>query len=178
MSTGTIYVVAVFAAVVAFFIIVAARMFARYRGARVVTCPETSRPAVVKVDAGHAALSAAWDRLDLRLENCSRWPDRGRCGEPCVSQIATAPHDCLLRTLLEKWYAGKRCAICDRPVKLLAYHQQPGLLNREGRAVDFAAMRPEDLVASLGDCKPLCFDCLLAEQFRQQHPELVTDRAS
>jgi hypothetical protein len=178
VSTGTIYVVAVFVAVAAFFAIVAARTYIRYRRVRVVTCPETSRPAVVHVDAGHAALSAAWDRLDLRLETCSRWPERGRCGQPCISQIAAAPHDCQLRTILVKWYEGKRCAVCDRPVHLLAYQQQPGVLTREGEALDLATLQPEKLVASLNTYKPLCFDCLLVQQFREQHPELVIDRVS
>jgi hypothetical protein len=37
-------------------------------------------------------------------------------------------------------------------------------------------MRPEDLVAHLGEFVPVCFDCHLSEQFRREQPELVTDR--
>lgn len=176
MSIGTIAVVAVFTAVAAFFAIVALRVYVRFRGVRVVTCPETDKPAVVRVDAGHAALSAAWDRMDLRLEDCSRWAERGRCAEPCLKQIATAPSDCLLRTVLVKWYSGKRCVFCQKPVQILHFQQQPGLRSPDGRVLDFSSLKPETLVATLNDHEPVCFDCLIAEQFRQQHPELVIDQ--
>lgn len=175
MSIGTIAVIAVFTAVAAFFVIVATRVYTRFRGPRVVTCPETELPTVVKVDAGHAALSAAWDRLDLRLEDCSRWPERGHCAEPCLKQIAAAPSDCLLRNTLAKWFEGKHCLYCRKPVHLLKFQQQPGLRSRDGHVHDFYAIDAQVLVSTLDDYEPVCFDCLVAEQFRQQHPEMVVD---
>ena len=50
--------------------------FVRYRGKRVITCPETRKPAAIEVDAGHAALTAAISHPELRLKACSRWPER------------------------------------------------------------------------------------------------------
>jgi hypothetical protein len=69
---------------------------------------------------------------------------------------------------------GKR-ASADRPA-LFTHAQQPALRHPDGRTLDFAAMRPEDVVAHLDEFAPVCFDCHLAEQFRREHPERVTDR--
>src|SRR4051812_32154834 len=83
------------------------RAWWRYRGMRVITCPENFRPAGVQVDASHAA-ATAWGRSpDLRLASCSRWPERAGCGQQCLAEITHAPADCLVRNILEKWYAGK-----------------------------------------------------------------------
>jgi hypothetical protein len=46
----------------------------------------------------------------------------------------------------------------------------------DGRTLDFAQITSEQLVAHLDECAPVCFDCHLAEQFRREHPELVTER--
>src|SRR6266508_5356565 len=78
--------------------------FVRYRGKRVITCPETRKPAAVEVDAGHAALTAATHHRDLRLKSCSRWPERQDCGQECLLQVELAPEDCLLRNILTSWY--------------------------------------------------------------------------
>ena len=176
MNAATFYVTAVFVAIALFFVVVALRAYVKYRGVRVVTCPETRQPAAVKVDVGHAAVSAAWDRTDLKLSDCSRWPERGECAQPCLKQIATAPEDCLLRNILAQWFAGKTCACCDKPVVLTAVGQQPGLRDREGRTYDFAAIPAEKLIADLDQYSPVCFDCHIAEQFRREYPQLVTDK--
>src|SRR5579862_2590597 len=88
-----------------------ARTYARFRGARVVTCPETRAAAGVAIDAWHAAATALHRHPDLRLESCSRWPERGGCGQECISQIEGAPEDCLLWNLLAAWYFSKKCAL-------------------------------------------------------------------
>jgi hypothetical protein len=176
MDSGTIVILAAFAAVVALFVFVAARVYLKFRGVRVVTCPETAARAVVAVDAGHAALSAAWDKMDLRLEDCSRWAERGRCAEPCLKQIAAAPADCLLRSVLVRWYAGKQCVGCGKAVEIRHFHQLPGLRRRDGHVVDFSSLEPAVLVATLDEHDPICFDCLVAEQFREAYPDLVIDR--
>ena len=90
------------------------RVYSKFRGTRIITCPETKRAAAVEVDARGAALTSARGRLSLR--DCSRWPERQGCGQECLSQIEAAPADCLLRTILAKWYAGKACVICRKPI--------------------------------------------------------------
>jgi hypothetical protein len=176
MSAGSVYVVLVLLGVASFFVIVAARAYVRYRGVRVVTCPETQQPAAVRVDAGHAAVSAAWDRTELRLDQCSRWPERGPCEQPCVKEIASAPHDCLVRSILARWYEGKRCVICEKPVALRPHAQQPALRHPDGHTFDFVALKPERLISQLPQFAPVCFDCHVAEQFRKQYPGSVTER--
>lgn len=176
MAAGSVYVILVLVGVACFFIVVGARAFLKYRGVRVVTCPETKRPAAVRVDAGHAAVSAAWDHTELRLEKCSRWPERGRCEQSCLKEIAAAPHDCLLRSILSRWLAGKKCVYCDRPISLATHAQQPALRHPDGHTLDFASMQPDELVAHLDEFAPVCFDCHLAEQFRREYPERVTER--
>ncbi len=176
MSAGSIYVILVLLGVALFFVLVAARAYFRYRGVRVVTCPETQAPAAVSIDAGHAALSAAWDRTELRLEQCSRWPERGMCNQPCLKQITAAPDDCLLRSIISRWYAGKTCVYCDKPISLHTNAQQPALRHPDGHTFDFEAMPAEQLVARLNEFAPVCFDCHIAEQFRREYPDQVTDK--
>jgi hypothetical protein len=176
MTAGSIYVILVLLGVASFFAIVALRAYVKFRGVRVVTCPETKKPVAVRVDAGHAAVSAAWDHAELQLCQCSRWPERADCGQECTREIASAPKDCLVRSILSRWFAGKHCVYCDRPVALFTHAQQPALRHPDGHTFDFAAIPPEELVARLDEFSPVCFDCHLLEQFRHDYPDKVTER--
>jgi hypothetical protein len=69
----------------------AGRAYFKYRGTRLVTCPETDSPAAVRVGAGRIMASSSIGEPDLRLGSCSRWPERRLCGQPCLSQIEAAP---------------------------------------------------------------------------------------
>ena len=66
------------------------RAFSRYRGRRMVTCPETNRSAAVQLDAGHAAFTTATGGRDLRVQKCGRWPEHAKCDQGCLAQIETA----------------------------------------------------------------------------------------
>ncbi len=59
-------------------------VYSRYRGTKIVTCPETGRPAIVEVDALHASLTSIVGLPDIRLESCSRWPLKKECGHRSV----------------------------------------------------------------------------------------------
>jgi phospholipase C len=96
---------------------VAVRTYFRLRGKMLVTCPETKKPAAVDVDAKGAAEHSILTEPYLRLSECSRWPERQGCGQECLSQIEAAPEECLVRTLVAKWFAGKACAYCGRPIE-------------------------------------------------------------
>ena len=64
----------VIAVAVAFVVIGrAVRLWWKYRGARVITCPENLRPAGVSVDAAHVAANPFAKTPQLRLSSCSRW---------------------------------------------------------------------------------------------------------
>jgi hypothetical protein len=149
----------------------------RYRGARVVVCPENREIVAVEVDARHAALSASQGRIDLRLDSCTRWPEKAGCGQECLGQIETAPEACLLRNILADWYQGKSCAFCGRAFHSVHWHdRKPGLRAPDGTIRNWDGFRPEQVIDVLATHVPVCWDCRVAESFRREHPELVTDR--
>jgi hypothetical protein len=158
------------------------RVYARFNGTRVITCPETKQAAAVEVDAKHAALSTPRGHLALRLQGCSRWPERQGCGQECLKQIEAAPMDCLLRTILTRWYAGQACAICHKPIPQFNWMDiqwlefRPALMDGEGRTFAWEDFPPEELPEALTTHRPVCWDCHHAERFRQCFSELVVDR--
>ncbi len=66
---------------------VAADVYARLRGKRIIICPEACRNAEIHADAGRAAFTAAFTRPYVRIKSCSLWPVRLGCGESCLAQI-------------------------------------------------------------------------------------------
>ncbi len=69
------------------------RVYLRYRGTRLVVCPETQGPAVVGVAARSMGLQAIFGEPCLRLSECSRWPMRQDCGQNCLRQIEPSPSE-------------------------------------------------------------------------------------
>jgi hypothetical protein len=150
----------------------------RYRGARVITCPENQRPAGVHVDVGHAALTALGAAPDVRLNECSRWPEKQGCGQECLRELRNAPEDCLVRNILVRWYAGKECAICGKPIgDIVAAGAKPALLTKDKVTREWSETPPELLREILASAQPVCFSCHTASTFARQHPELIVNRA-
>ncbi|MGA2594249.1 MAG: hypothetical protein ABSH32_30490 [Bryobacteraceae bacterium] len=154
------------------------RVYLKLRGARVITCPENHRPAGVKVDAAHALFSALEGHEDVRLRSCSRWPEKQDCGQECLRQIEAAPEDCLVRNILTKWYAGKACALCGKPVGEIHWNDhKPALLNAEHKTVEWQYVPAEAVPDVLASHQPVCWNCHIVNSLAAQHPELVLDRA-
>jgi hypothetical protein len=65
-----------------------AEVFFRFRGRRTVRCPETGLTAAVEIDARHAALSAIPGPPEVRVAECSLWPDRAGCEQKCAAQAS------------------------------------------------------------------------------------------
>ena len=150
-----------------------------YRGTRVVVCPETRQTVAVEVDARRAALSAAGGRPRLRLDSCTRWPERNACGQECLGQVEQAPEACLLLHILGDWYRGRKCAFCGRVFEAPRwFDHRPALVAPNGTLHDWSSFRPEQIFDVLASHGPVCWDCRVAEEFRREHPELVTDRPS
>jgi hypothetical protein len=61
---------------------------AEFRRPRRLQCPETHTEAEVRVDAGHAALTAILGRTDVCVAGCSFWPERQACVQRCVAPAA------------------------------------------------------------------------------------------
>lgn len=62
----------------------------RYSGGRTVACPENQQPAVVGIDVRDAASTIMSGHSDLRLSECSRWPEHSQCNQDCLSQAMQA----------------------------------------------------------------------------------------
>jgi len=62
-----------------------AEVFARYRKPRVLRCPETGETTVIQIDARHAATTSVAGAPDLRVADCSRWPEHADCDQDCVA---------------------------------------------------------------------------------------------
>ena len=164
-------------AVLAYVLRPAVSAYLRFRGSRVITCPETRAPAAVEVDARHAAAAAALGTPHLRLTSCSRWPERQGCGQECLKQVEATPADCLVHNILVKWYEGKTCALCGRPVGAIHWPEhRPALLSPEGTTVAWGEIPLERLPDVLATHRPVCGNCHDAEAFRRQFPELVVVR--
>jgi hypothetical protein len=155
-------------ALAAFFL---TRRYLAVRGARLVTCPENKQTAAVQVGAARAALGAGWS-----LTECSRWPERQACGRECLAQIEKSPEGCLVRTVVTDWYHDKSCAICRKPLREVDWHERkPAVMDKQGHARPWQRIAPETLPQVLATHQAVCFDCYVAETFRQEHPELVLD---
>jgi len=100
----------------------AVRVFFRYRGRMLFTCPETGKAACVKVALADAARSSLTGRPQIHLSECSRWPERQSCGQECLSELGADPQNCLVRTKVCDWYRGRACAYCHKPFRALAWH--------------------------------------------------------
>jgi hypothetical protein len=100
---------------VAFAVTMAVRAYSRYRGKRVITCPETANHAAVHVNVVNAAREAVFGKHDIRLDQCSCWPERQNCGQECLSQIEADPEGCMVWHMVDDWYKGKSCAYAKSP---------------------------------------------------------------
>jgi hypothetical protein len=178
MTTPLIVIAAVVAVGMLYVVLpVAVGAFRKYRGTRLVTCPETKQTAAVEVNPARAALAAALGEEDLRLQACSRWPEREDCGQECLHQIEAAPEDCLVRTILTKWFHSQTCALCGHAFESVeSWGHKTAFLEAGGRTVEWGDLPAERLPEFLATCKPICWNCHVAEAFRRQNPELVTDR--
>ena len=74
----TIYLVVGVAIIVGLVFIIRAlvRTCLQYRGKRLVLCPEAEQYATVEIEAPLAAVTTLFGAAELRIENCSRWPER------------------------------------------------------------------------------------------------------
>jgi len=177
MNTA-LYTIAALVALAAVYLVLSPllRIYLRYRGQRVVTCPETQAPAGVEVDAAAAAVSA-FGEPRLRLRDCSRWPEREACGQECLRQIESAPADCLVRNILARWYEGKSCVVCGRPLGNIDWvNHRPALLSPENITFEWKDLSPESIHQALENHRPVCWNCHVAATFRREHPDLVVER--
>jgi hypothetical protein len=153
------------------------RAYSRYHGTKIVTCPETGRPAIVELDALHASLTSTVGLPDIRLENCWRWPLNEECGQECLANLDVAPGQCLVSGVLMRWYRGKTCVYCGKPFEELHWiDHKPALQSPEGMLVRWSGVPVENLSTVLETHLPVCWNCYIAQSFRLEHPDMVAYR--
>lgn len=142
----------------------AARAYLKFRGKRIVTCPETQQPAAVEMATWQIAITAPFREPQLRLRDCSRWRVRASCDQVCLTQIAASPEECLVLTILAKWYEGKTCICCGRPVgQINRWQHKPCLISPDMRLLEWKDIPSETVPRVLGTHAPVCWTCLVAE---------------
>lgn len=153
------------------------RTYFNVRGKRLVTCPETQKTTAVNLSASEAALGVFFNEPTLRLSQCSRWPERQNCGQECLQQIEADPKNCLVWNIVAKWYEGKKCVFCHKPIEPLSHvDHAPALLGPDFRTAEWREINPEQLPEVFSKYQPVCWNCHVTETFRRLHPEMVVDR--
>jgi len=144
----------------------------RNRGRRTVTCPENHQPVTVEVDSKFAFRTALRGEEHDRLESCSRWPEKGDCGQECLAQVDPSPEN--LERLLQKWYKGKICAICERPLTPADWRRSRlALLNEHQKLFELRHMHLDEIPTALDQMAPLCWNCHQEERVRQAAPPRI-----
>ena len=152
-------------------VVLAARQFIRFRGKMLVTCPETKRPAAVKVDNWRAVLAPLAAPKPLHLSACSRWPERRDCAQPCVCQIEEDPEAHRVWTIAAQWYEGQNCSYCGHPIEMHHFEHPPALLDVEKKMMkEWNGLPAEKLQDAFSSMKPVCWNCYVTESFIHEHP--------
>lgn len=142
----------------------ATRAYLKFQGKRIVTCPVTKQPAAVALAAWHIAIASTLRQPDLRVRDCSRWREMAPCDGPCLPLIAEAPEEYLALTIFSKWYQGKTCSCCGRPVgDISRWRHKPCLMSPEMRLFEWKDVPAEEIPVVLGTHAPVCWNCLVAE---------------
>lgn len=176
-AVGSLITITALAAVLWFGIRWLVRSFSRYRGPRVVTCPETEKPTIVEVDALHASLTSTVGLPDIRLKDCARWPLKEQCGQECLMDLDVAPDRCLVSGVLMHWYRDKNCVYCGKAFPELHWvDHRPALLSTNRNLLTWNEVNLDQLRNVLETHSPVCWDCYIAQDFREHHPDLVVFR--
>jgi hypothetical protein len=172
-----IAIVVVVAGILIFRSIPAVTTYFTFRGKRLITCPETHETEAIDVAARKAALTALFSEPTLRLDRCSRWPERQGCGQECLQQVEIDPDNCLLWNVVSHWYEGQPCVFCHKPFEPLQHlDHRPALMGPDHITAEWNQFRPEQLPGIFSTFKPVCWNCHVTQTFSRVHPELLIDR--
>lgn len=111
------FVLFVLAACVVFLLpfLMGTQIYRQYSGTRVVTCPENHHQVAVSLDALRAAGTGLAGQPSLRIAGCTRWPERGNCGQECMPEALTADAP------TQAEVTPRMGPICHLPVLLAAF---------------------------------------------------------
>ena len=155
----------------------AIRVYARFRGERLVSCPKDKQTAAVRVAAGEAAADSVRGKAQISLKQCSHWPERGNCGQECLTQIENDPEGCLVWNKVQQWYRGRSCAYCQQPIEKVRWHNhRPAVLSPDGKTTLWNDLSIEKLPEVFEKHLPVCWSCRIAKTFQAHYPEKVVHR--
>ena len=141
----------------------------RFRGKRIVVCPETQQPVCTEIGAMRAAAGR------VVITSCTRWPGKADCDQACAPAIAASPRETLVTSIVTRWYASHVCILCGKNIDDLGGAIVPAL--RLGETIrPWSDVPAEELPVLLSSAVAVCASCELAENFRRAHPKLVIDR--
>lgn len=128
---------------------------------KAIVCPETKMPAAIEVDRRHALVTLLKGTKELKVKDCSRWPDRLACDEDCLAQLEFGPRSELI---LGKWCKGKSCAMCAASITPVDWQRgRAGVLDSKNSLLELRDMDWKQFPMILDECKPLCWNCHQAE---------------
>ena len=131
---------------------------------------------VIIVIATAAAVSAGITFTVRGFKASAAQKDGHQAADP--AHAAPPRHDHATTGQLKRFFDGKACAICKRPIPpVYRTGLKPGLLNPKTHETHSWDQIPNaNLLATLETQLPLCSECVVAESFRQRFPDLVVDR--
>jgi hypothetical protein len=65
-------------------------LWRRAQAARIVRCPAAAKSVTVRMDPWFAVKMHALGNPELRLRDCTEWPQRGECDRGCLVQLQAA----------------------------------------------------------------------------------------
>jgi len=158
-------------------VLVGGRDYRKFFGKMVVKCPETHETVAVKVASGRAALASIVGREHVQLSNCTRWPEKADCDQACLNELKADPASHKTWTIASKWYVGKNCFYCGRPISELSHlDHSPAVVGPDGKIIEWDTVPAEKLQETLASARPVCWNCNVVESFWKEHPDLVVER--
>lgn len=152
-------------------------LYVRYRGKRIVTCPETNAPVSAEINAALAAGTWMVTQPRFVVTACSRWPERAGCDQACAPQVEASPDETLVRSIVAKWYGERTCVFCSQPIREIGGAAvAPALLGPDGELREWNDVATEELPQVLANAVAVCARCELVEDFRRRFPDRVIER--
>jgi hypothetical protein len=126
----------------------------KFRGRRVVTCPQTREAAAVTIDATHAARTSVGEAASARRPLFAL-AEQHDCDQACVAEIDAAPERCCVHAIVGDWYRDKACVLCQRAI--LGADGSLGmaaLMAPDRTSMEWTAVRAQDLPSVLRSHQP------------------------
>jgi hypothetical protein len=169
MLPWLVYVVFSFLVVAGACVLVLLKFDEFFTRRRVVVCPETRSREKLEIDTRHAFKTLFRNIAELRVGQCARWPARAECDQECLLQIDTEP--AILDRTLAKFYAGKDCARCGKPLNKADWTRgRFAMLNATNELVPAGRMPLREFPMALEDYRPVFWACHQAERSQQPMP--------